>query len=78
MLETANQSLCHLDSHADTCCFGQGALIIAAHEKTVDITPFDPSLGLVNKVPIVDIALAYDHPDTGELVILTFNQVPHV
>ena len=29
------------------------------HGRTVDVAPFDPSLGLSKKIPIVDAAVAY-------------------
>ena len=31
---------------------------LAVHGRTVDVAPFDPSLGFSKKIPIVDAAVA--------------------
>ena len=66
-----------LDSHADTCCVGNGVLIVNQTERTVRVTPFLKSLGSVNKVPIVTAAIAYDDPKTGEVFVLVVHQAMH-
>ena len=63
-----------LDSHADTCSFGPGAFIVETTQYTVDVAPFLASLGQVNCVPIVTVALAYDDPVSHETFILVFYQ----
>jgi preprotein translocase subunit Sss1 len=66
-----------LDSHADTCCVGNGVLIVNQTERTVRVTPFLKSLGSVSKVPIVTAAIAYDNHKTGEVTILLVHQALH-
>jgi hypothetical protein len=66
-----------LDSHADTCCVGNGALIVNQTERTVRVTPFLQSLGSVDKVPVVTAAIAYDDPTTGEVFVLVIHQALH-
>jgi len=48
------------------------------HGQTCEIQPFDPSLGTVKKVPIVDAAIAYDCPYTHKTYILMFRNALHV
>jgi hypothetical protein len=64
-----------LDSHADTTCIGNQSMIIGTTYKTVRVTPFLESLGSVHRVPVVNAALAYDDPRSGETMILIFHQV---
>ena len=64
-----------LDSHADTCCFGRNALVIAESSHTVDVTPFLSRLDNVSKVPIVSCAVAYDDPRNYSTYVLIFHQV---
>ena len=66
-----------LDSHADTCCVGNGVLIVNQTEKMVQVTPFLKSLGSVEKVPIVSAAIAYDDAKTGEVIVLVIHQAMH-
>lgn len=66
-----------LDSHADTTCIGQHSAIIGTTYKTVRVTPFLKSFGTVSKVQMVNAALAYDDPQSGETKILIFYQVLH-
>jgi hypothetical protein len=66
-----------LDSHADTCCVGNGVLIVNQTERTVRVTPFLMSLGSASKVAIVTAAIAYNNPKTGEVTILLVHQVLH-
>ena len=64
-----------LDSHADTTCIENRSTIIGTTYKTVRVSPFLESLGSVNRVPVVNAALAYDDSRSGETVILIFHQV---
>ena len=50
-----------LDTHANMMVFGKDCYVFdSVFEKTSDVEPFDPSLGVSSSVPIVDAALAYD------------------
>ena len=46
-----------LDSNADTCCVGEGVMIVNATDRYVTATPFVKSLGTIKKVPIVTAAV---------------------
>jgi hypothetical protein len=63
-----------LDSHADTCSFGNKAYIVHDTGDTISVTGFIDLLGTVKKVPIVTAAVAYDDPDTYTTYILFFHQ----
>ncbi len=64
-----------LDSHADTICVGRHAAILEVVEgMTVEAIPFAKSIGSVKNLPIVNAALAYDHPTDGQTYILICNQ----
>ena len=50
-----------LDSHSNMLVFGNNCFVFdSVHGSTVDVDPFDPSLGLSNKIPIIDSAVAYN------------------
>jgi hypothetical protein len=66
-----------LDSHADTCCVGNGVMIVNHTKQTVKVTPFLKSFGSVTKVPIVSAAIACDDPKSGEVFILIDHQALH-
>ena len=63
-----------LDSNADTCCVGEGVMIVNATDRYVTATPFVKSLGTIKKVPIVTAAVAYDDPRSGKVVVLVIHQ----
>jgi hypothetical protein len=66
---------CELDTHADTCCFGKGALILSVDQySSAEVTGFSTKLGKVQNVPIVSVAVAYDCPNSYHTYILTFHQ----
>jgi hypothetical protein len=64
-----------LDSHADTCSFGNGAYIVADTGQTISVSGFIDTLGKVKRVPIVTAAVAYDDPNTYQTYVLFFHQV---
>ena len=55
-----NQSRSELNSHADTSVVGMNCLITHDYDKTVNVTGFDPSQGIVKDLKVVSAALAYD------------------
>lgn len=61
-----------LDSHANMCCLGRQALVFHSSDLTCDVTPYDPAIGTRPGIPLCDMALAYDEPNTGETYILVF------
>ena len=40
-----NESTLETDSHADTCCIGESALIIRDYDRPVTVLGYDPALG---------------------------------
>ena len=46
-----------LDSHADTCAFGGGCLVVQDTGAQVTMEPFAASLGSMAKVPVVALAV---------------------
>ncbi len=64
-----------LDSHADTCCFGQAhCLVLKKHDYVVEVSGFHPDLPPIQNVPVVQCAVAYDDPKTFLTYMLIFNQ----
>ena len=69
-----SQHKTELDSHADTCTIGKHALITHVHNRNVNVHAYDPSLGSQQNMRIVNAAIAYDCPHTGEVLIFKINQ----
>jgi hypothetical protein len=66
-----------LDSHADTCVVGCNVLIVNEHTHVVNVSGFDPSQP-ARSAKIVDCAIKYICPGTGEIMLLTINQALHI
>ena len=62
-----------LDSHADVSVVGHNALILTNFERPVTVFGYDPTSKPLENVRTVGAALAYDHPETGQTIILTIN-----
>jgi hypothetical protein len=63
-----------LDSHADTCGVNNVTRILEYTNQVAEVTCFANSLSPLQDILIVKTALAYDHPDTGEVIVLIINQ----
>ena len=64
------------DSHADTCTFVKGeCLVLGDTGRRVRVGAFLSGLGSLNEIPVVHVAVAYDCPKTGRVVILVYHQV---
>ena len=48
------------------------------HDRTCDVEPFDKTLGVARKIPIVDAALAYDCPYTHRTYLLIVRNALYV
>jgi hypothetical protein len=59
-----------LDSHANMVVVGRHALIVSTSGKTAEVSPFTPDYEALQKVPIVDAAIAYTCPCTNKEYIL--------
>ena len=62
-----------LDSHEDTCVVGDNCLLIHDHNRLVNVYSYNPKDG--NKsAKIVDAAVDYQDPQSGQRFILIMNQ----
>ena len=66
-----------LDSHADTCILGQGALIINDYCKHITVYAYDTSLP-AKTYKLVSGVLGYFHPKTHKLYHLVLHQAIHM
>ena len=67
-----------LHSHANMVLLGKDSYIFdGVQGRTCNVQPFDPSLGTVTKVPIVDGAIAYDCQYTHKAYVLLFRNALH-
>ena len=64
-----------LDTHANTCGVNDVARILEYTGQVAKVSWFTNSLESIKDVPVVKAALAYDHPVTGEAILLVINQV---
>ena len=67
-----------LDSLDDTCVVGKNALITHSYGRTVTVTSYDTSLGQVKNLDIVNAQVAYELPNSSDVVLLNINQCVHV
>lgn len=70
----ASETRCELDSHADTCAFGQNSYIISETSQAVSVAGFHPDMKEIRDVRVVTAAVAYDCPITFTTFILVFPQ----
>ena len=61
------------DSHADTCVVGDHCLIVHDHNRSVNLYGYNPKAGLKHAC-IVNAAVAYIVPETGQIFIISINQ----
>jgi hypothetical protein len=66
---------CELDTHAENCVAGSNFLVCEFDGITCEVTPFTNQYQLMKDSPIVSAATAWMDNDTGEMIILYFNQV---
>ena len=77
-LEDMNESSrTELDSHANMPVIGRNAYILSKIGETVDVAPFTPDYKPIS-VELVDAALKYDCPYSGEVKILIIRRGLHV
>jgi hypothetical protein len=66
--------LCELDSHADTCIASANCVILEVTNQTVNVSAFTDVHDVMNDIPIVTAATAYDDAATGVTYILVIGQ----
>jgi hypothetical protein len=67
-----------LDSHANMVVVGKHATIIARTGRHAEVQAFSNECNTLQKVPIVDAAIAYDDKYTGKTFILVMKNVLYV
>lgn len=69
------EARCEMDSHADTCVAGPNFVIDEYTGENCDVTPYSDEYKPITNVPIVNASTAYTDSETGETLVLRFNQV---
>ena len=67
-----------LDSHANMIVLGRHSFIFESTGRTCTVTPFSSELGLAENVPIVDGAIVYEEPYSGEPIILLIRNALYI
>ncbi len=67
-----------LDSHANMIVLGKDSFIFESTGQTCTVKPFSSELGQANNVPIVDGAIAYDDPYSGETILLLIRNALYI
>jgi hypothetical protein len=71
---TYKVAFAELNSHADTVVAGSSCRVLEMTQKCCDVYPYSSQYDPIRNVPIAKVATAYDHPMTGETLILVFSQ----
>ena len=66
---------CEMDTHADTCVAGPNFRIDELTGEHCDVAPYSSDYEPIKDVPIVNASTAFTDEETGETMILQFNQV---
>ena len=65
---------CELDSHVDTCVAGAICVILEVTNQTVNVSVFSEKHEVLQNIPVVTTATAYDDPTLGIAYILVLGQ----
>ncbi len=76
-LDGIYETTLELDSHADTCVLGCGALIILDYDRPVSVVGYDESLVCKTYLTMSGV-VAYNDPQTGRTLHLIINQAIHI
>ena len=68
------QSQTELDSHANTIVCGLNCIIMHYTGKECDVSPYTDTYEAIKSVPIVQAGTAYNNAETGDTLILVFNE----
>ena len=77
MVDVNESSRTELDSHANMPVIGMKAYILSKIGETVEVAPFTPDYKPIS-VELVDAALKYECPYSGEIKILIIRRGLHV
>ena len=62
------------DTNADTCCLGKNFVIPEFTQQSADVYAYIKDITPIVGVPIVNGAMAWDDPVTGQTYILVINE----
>jgi hypothetical protein len=65
---------CELDSHADTCVGGSNCVVMEVTNQTVNVSAFTEAHGVMQNIPVVTAAAAFDDEKAGITYILILGQ----
>jgi hypothetical protein len=68
------ETVCELDSHADTSVAGSNFILLEEATRTVDVFGFLPKLPPIKKVPIATAGTAWVDPKSGQSYLLILNE----
>ena len=77
MEDVDESSRTELESHANIPVIGMNSYILSIIDETVDVAPFTPDYKPIRE-ELVDGALKYKHPYSGEIKILIIRRGLHV
>jgi hypothetical protein len=66
---------CKMDTHADTCVAGKNFLMCKFDGMTCEVSPFTDEYQAMKEILVVSAATAWTDDESGETVILWFNQI---
>jgi hypothetical protein len=66
---------CEMDIHAENFVAGSNFLVCEFDGTTCEVTPFTDQYQSMTDIPIVSAAMAWTDEETGETIVLYFNQV---
>jgi hypothetical protein len=66
-----------LDSHADMAVLGSNCFVFEELGRKINVYSYDPKLGATERA-VVSCCLAYDDPNTGQVVLLIVHQGLHI
>ena len=75
---SSHGSLTELDSHANMRVAGCGTTLISTTGRHATVTPFSGTLPSMDKVEIVDVAMAFDDPITTRTFILIMRNALYI
>ena len=77
MKDVHESSRTELDSHSNMSVIGMNVYILSTIGETVDVAPFTPDYKPIS-VELVDAALKYECPYSGDIMILIIRRGLHV
>jgi len=63
-----------MDNHADTTCFGKNFTAVSFTGTSCEVLTFSKEYKSLENIPVATAATAWDNPETGETIILVYNQ----